>query len=157
MPLLTVIYDIVTPDHLFIESFLLYPDLIAQTSLHILFCGLPVCAHQSSFSAIAECVQVARAAVDSLHEIGLDLVCVLDSLSRKDIEKIIYIKRDHLLDAAQQRAREDLWRPMNHFNESMVLKYVGEMEALGLGAAVKPLVYDECWVSSRRVVTFWVA
>ena len=96
-------------------------------------------------------MQVARAAVDSLHEIGLDLVCVLDSLSRKDIEKIIYIKRDHLLDAAQQRAREDLWRPMNHFNESMVMKFVGEMEALGLGAAVRPLVYDECWVSKMNL------
>ena len=89
---------------------------------------------------------MARSAVDSLHEIGLDLVCVLDTLSRKDIEKIIYIKRDHLLDAAQQRAREDLWRPMNHFNESMVQKFVGEMESLGLGVAIRPLVYDECWV-----------
>jgi len=108
---------------------------------------------KSSFSAIAECVQVARSAVDSLHTIGLDLVCVLDSLSRKDIEKIIYIKRDHLLDAAQQRAREDLWRPMNHFNESMVLKFVGEMEVLGLGAAIKPLVYDECWVSLTQNTT----
>lgn len=108
---------------------------------------------KSSFSAIAECVQVARAAVESLHEIGLDLVPVLDKLSRKDVEKIIYIKRDHLLDAAQQRAREDLWRPMNHFNESTATKFVGEMEALGLGSAVGQLVYDECWVSLTQNTT----
>lgn len=102
---------------------------------------------KSSFSSIAECVQVARAACNSLHEIGLDLTCVLDRLAEKEIIKFLYIKRDHLLDAAHQRAKEDLWRPMNHFNETMVSKFCDEMESLGLGPAVRPLIYDECWVS----------
>jgi hypothetical protein len=102
---------------------------------------------KSSFAAIADCVQVVLTACDSLQEIGLDITSILEALMLKDVEKIIYIKRDHLLDAAHQRAREDLWRPMNHFNEPMVVKFCHEMEGLGLGPPVKALVYDECWVS----------
>lgn len=100
---------------------------------------------KSNLPTIAECVSIASKHCEELAAGGLDVGFYLDSSINDNLVRVIEENRDQLVEGIKYRAAEDLWRPMNHQNETECNKFVEDMASVGLD--VKDSVYNSCFIS----------
>ncbi len=119
---------------------------------------------------IAVCIEVIRNQCTSLNSSGLDLLFLLDSQLRGNVERTVihFISsivlvllftlfqinehRDKHVDAVKLRAQEDKWESINCYNKAGTERFLEEMASAGI-PSVRAHVQDQCFVSLTRNTT----
>lgn len=102
---------------------------------------------------ISVCVQFVRQqSVKMRDEANLDVVYLLDSRFRRNVERTICEHRDKHVEAVKMRAQEDKWEAINCYNKSGTERFLQGMSAAGL-PSVRTFVYDECRISLTNNTT----
>ncbi|ELU07335.1 hypothetical protein CAPTEDRAFT_141927 [Capitella teleta] len=111
-----------------------------------------VFANKTNFTIVAECVAEARTHCNKLSEIGLEMTFTFDRLMASDVERLIQEAGDFQMEAVKHRCSEDQWRPVNHLNHMLQVKFEDEMKDIGL-TTIGDFTYDVCftWLTQNSV------
>ena len=100
---------------------------------------------KSTLTVISECVQTARQHCDEqLCSIGFDIAFVFEDAITPELERVVQESRDHIIEGIKYRSHDDKWRKMNHTTKKDCVKFLEEMNSVGLD--LKPYVVDDCFI-----------